>query len=90
VIVRLKKLGDLGVSYVDRTVCIYHAECRGVIIIITMARQPYMGLGLLFLRLLGLVHFVAVSDQYITPNVGVLVTRRQYALAVLHPLSDTH
>jgi hypothetical protein len=28
-----------------------------------MARQPYMGLGLLFPRLLGLVHFVAVSDQ---------------------------
>jgi hypothetical protein len=34
-----------------------------IIIIITMARQPYMGLGLLFPRLLGLVHFVAVSDQ---------------------------
>jgi hypothetical protein len=27
-----------------------------------MDRQPYMGLGL-FPRLLGLVHFVAVSDQ---------------------------
>jgi hypothetical protein len=26
------------------------------IIIITMARQPYVGLGLLFPRLLGLVH----------------------------------
>jgi hypothetical protein len=28
-----------------------------------MARQPYVGLGLLFPRLLGLVHFVAVSGQ---------------------------
>jgi hypothetical protein len=34
-----------------------------IIIIITMARQPYMSLGLLFPKLLGLVYFVAVSDR---------------------------
>jgi hypothetical protein len=32
------------------------------IIIITMARQPYMGLGLLFPRLRGLCAFAAVRD----------------------------
>jgi hypothetical protein len=31
--------------------------------IITMARQPYMGLGLLFPRLRGLCAFAAVSDR---------------------------
>jgi hypothetical protein len=33
------------------------------IIIITMARQPYMGLGLLFPRLRGLCAFAAVRDR---------------------------
>jgi hypothetical protein len=30
-------LSDSYLLCVDRTVCIYHVECRGVIIIITMA-----------------------------------------------------
>jgi hypothetical protein len=34
-----------------------------IIIIITMVRQPYMGLGLLFPRLRGLCAFAAVSDR---------------------------
>jgi hypothetical protein len=34
-----------------------------IIIIITMARQPYMGLGLLFPRLRGLCAFAAVRDR---------------------------
>jgi hypothetical protein len=34
-----------------------------IIIIITMARQPYVGLGLLFQRLRGLCAFVAVRDR---------------------------
>jgi hypothetical protein len=46
-----------------------------IIIIITMARQPYMGLGLLFPRLRGLCAFAAVSDRP-TAASHILITNK--------------
>jgi hypothetical protein len=47
---------DFGSKFLMYTCYMSHPSHLLIIIIITMARQPCMGLGLLFPRLLGLVH----------------------------------
>jgi hypothetical protein len=54
-------------SYFNKTRHVYpkqiHPTIIIIIIIITMVRLPYMGLGLLFPRLRGLCTFAAVRDR---------------------------